>query len=164
QPTNAQHNAGGFVYQATNAGIAGTTSPNPWNITVCTRQPDGSCSGGTQPDGGITWQNVGVVVLNKLTTGIFDPGLYYVAANGLNLGSGSSARISTSTGDGSKGVMFYFSTSATVGVDSNSGKSSPCTSASTGSGSPTGCVVSYNRDGTLSPLATGYLASPKLQC
>src|SRR6266850_2292905 len=101
QPTNAQHNSGGYVYRATNAGTSGGASPNPWNQTVCTRQADGTCSGGTQADGGVTWQNIGTVVLSKLSTGIFDPGLYYVAANGLSLGSGSTARISTASGDGS---------------------------------------------------------------
>ncbi len=117
-----------------------------------------------QADGSITWQNIGVVVLNKLSTGIFDPGLYYVAANGFNLGSNSTARVSTATGDGSNGVMFYFSTSATVGVTSNSGKSSACTSASSGSGSPNGCVVSFKIDGTRSSAATGAVASRALQC
>jgi hypothetical protein len=164
QPTNAQHNAGGFVYQATNSGTAGGTSPNPWNQTICTRQPDGSCSGGTQVDGSVTWRNIGVVVLNKLSTAIFDPGVYYVAANGLNLGSGSTVRMSTATGDGSKGVMFYFSASASVAVTSNSGNSTACTSASSGSGSPNGCVVSFKIDGTVSAASTGYVASQKLQC
>jgi Flp pilus assembly protein TadG len=166
QPTNGQHNAGGFVYIVTNAGVSGTNAqiPNPWNQTVCTRQPNGTCSGGTQLDGTVTWQNVGVVVLNKLTTGIFDPGVYYVAANGFSLGSNSTVRVSTATGDGTNGVMFYFSTSDTVGVTSNSGKSSPCTSASSGAGSPTGCVVSYKIDGTVSSQANGYVPSRQLQC
>ncbi len=164
QPTNAQHNSGGFVYIALNTGTAGGTSPNPWVQTVCARQANGTCSGGTQVDGSITWQNIGVVVLNKLSTGIFDPGLYYVAANGFNLGSNSTARVSTATGDGSNGVMFYFSTSDTVSVTSNSGKSAACTSASSGSGSPNGCVVSFKIDGTLSSVGTGAVASRALQC
>jgi hypothetical protein len=162
----AQHNANNSVFIALNTGISGTNAqaPNPWFQTACARLADGSCSGGTQPDGTITWQNLGVVNLNKLSTGIFDPGLYYVAANGLNLGSGSTARLSTATGDGSNGVMFYFSTSASVGVTSNSGKSSACTSASSGSGTPNGCVVSFKIDGTRSPAATGAVASRALQC
>lgn len=162
QPT--KNNAGNFVYIATNTGKAGATSPNPWNQTVCARQSTGTCSGGTQIDNAVTWQNVGKITLNKLSTGIFDPGLYYVAANGLNFGDGSTARVSTATGDGSNGVMFYFSTSATVGVTSNSGKSSACTSASSGSGSPNGCVVSYRIDGTVSSQATGSVPSRRLQC
>jgi hypothetical protein len=167
QPTNSQHNAGGFVYIALNSGTSispASSGPNPWNQTVCTRQANGSCSGGTQADGSITWQNVGVVNLNKLNTGIFDPGLYYVAANGFNLGNNSTARVSTATGDGSNGVMFYFSTSDTVGVTSNSGKSAACTNASSGNGNPNGCVVSFKIDGTRSPVATGAVASRALQC
>jgi len=139
------------------------SEPN-WNQTQCLRQADGSCSGGLQADNTITWQNIGVVVLNKLTAGIFDPGLYYVAANALNLGDNSTARMSTATGDGSNGVMFYFSTSSSVGVTSNSGKSAACTSASSGSGSPNGCVVSFKIDGTRSSVATGAVASRALQC
>lgn len=164
QPTKAQNNSGGFVYMATNTGKSGAVTPSPWNQTVCTRQSTGTCSGGTQVDGGVTWQNLGVVVLNKLSTGIFDPGVYYVAANGLNLGDGSTARVSTATGDSSNGVMFYFSTSDSTGVTSNSGKSSACTAASSGSGSPNGCVVSYRIDGSVSSAATGFVASRRLQC
>jgi hypothetical protein len=99
-----------------------------------------------------------------MSTGIFDPGLYYVAANGLNFGSNSTARMSTATGDGNLGATFYFSTSASVGVNSNSGKSSACTSASSGSGTPNGCIVSYKVDGTLSTSTTGYIASNNLKC
>lgn len=164
QPTPGQHNSGGYLFIATNTGTSGTTSPNPWNQTVCTRQPDGSCSGGAQVDGGITWRNLGLVVLNKLNTGIFDPGLYFVAANGLSLGNNSTARVSTASGDGSNGVMFYFSTSATVSVTSNSGKAPACTSASSGSGSPNACIVSYKIDGTVSSAATQYVSSRPLQC
>jgi hypothetical protein len=167
QPTNPQHNSGGFVYIALNSGTSispASSGPNPWNQTVCTRQADGSCVGGTQADGSITWQNIGVVVLNKLTTGIFDPGLYYVAANALNLGDNSTVRVSTATGDGTNGVMFYFSTSSSVGVTSNSGKSSACATASPGNGSPNGCVVSFKIDGTRSSAGTGAVASRALQC
>jgi hypothetical protein len=102
--------------------------------------------------------------LNKLTTGIFDPGLYYVAANGLSLGSNSTTRMSTATGDGSKGVTFYFSTSASVSVAANSGSATACTTAASGSGSPNNCVVAYRTDGTLSPAATGYVSSLNLRC
>ncbi|HET9790958.1 MAG TPA: pilus assembly protein TadG-related protein [Candidatus Angelobacter sp.] len=159
----ALHNAGNFIYQATNTGNAGA-GPNPWNQTVCLWQADGTCSGGTQPDGSILWRNVGVITLNKLNTGIFDPGLYYVAANGLNLGSGSTARLSTAVGDGSDGVTFYFSTSASVSVTSNSGNSAACVTASSGAGSPNGCVVSFKIDGTVSSAATGTVGSRRLQC
>jgi hypothetical protein len=161
-----QHNTGNYVYLALNSGtsISPATSEPNWIQSPCLRQADGSCSGGTQPDGTITWQNLGGVNLNKLSTGIFDPGLYYVAANGLKLGSGSTARLSTAAGDGSNGVMFYFSTSASVAVTADSGNSSPCTSVLGGNGTPNGCVVSFKIDGTLSPQATGAVASRPLQC
>lgn len=164
QPT--QNNAKNFVYLALNSGrsISPATAEPNWIQTPCLRQADGSCSGGLQADNTITWQNIGVVTLNKLTTAIFDPGLYYVAANGFNLGDNSTVRMSTATGDGSNGVMFYFSTSATVGVTSNSGKSAACTSAISGNGTPNGCVVSFKIDGTRSPQATGAVASRALQC
>jgi len=164
QPT--KNNGGNFLFIAMNSGTANGASP-AWPQTPCARQPDGTCAGQTVTDGGgIQWQNVGVVASNlQLTTGIFDPGLYYVAANGFNLGDNSTVRVSTATGDGSKGVMFYFSTSATVGVTSNSGKSSACTSAANdGTSSPSGCVVSYQISGAVSSQATGYLPSQKLQC
>ena len=164
EPTTSQHNANNSIFIALNTGTSGGTSPNPWPQTACARQADGSCSGQTQLDGGITWQNIGVVIFNKLTTGIFDPGLYYVATNGFNLGDNSTVRMSTAAGDGTNGVMFYFSTSATVGVTSNSGKSTACTSASSGNGTPNGCVVSYKIDGTRSPVATGAIDSRALQC
>jgi hypothetical protein len=166
QPVKSQNNSNLSVFIALNSGTSGTNAqiPNPWNQTACLRQADGSCLTGLQTDNTITWQNVGVVTLNKLSTAIFDPGLYYVAANGFNLGDNSSVRVSTATGDGSNGVMFYFSTSDSVSVTSNSGKSSACTSASSGNGTPNGCVVSFKIDGTRSPLATGAVASRALQC
>ena len=167
KPTS--NNAGGFVYLATTSGKSGPGPANPtWNQTVCTPQADGTCSNGITADGGVTWQNVGVVVLNKLTTAIFDPGLYYVAANGFSLGDNATVRLSTASGDGSNGVTFYFSTSATVSVTSNSGKASACTTVTQGpgaaAGSPNGCVVSYKIDGTLSPAATQYVVSRILKC
>lgn len=166
QPLKSQNNSNLSVFIALNTGNSGTNAqiPNPWPQTACVRQANGTCSGGTQVDGSITWQNIGVVVLNKLTTGIFDPGLYYVAANGFNLGDNSTARVSTATGDGTNGVMFYFSASATVGVTSNSGKSAACTTASSGNGNPNGCVVSFKIDGTLSSAGTGAVASRALRC
>lgn len=170
QPTNGQNNGPGYVFRATNTGVSGTNTqiPKPWNPTVCTRQPDGSCSGGLQTDNGVTWQNVGLVTLNKLSVGIFDPGLYYVAANGLSLGSGSTARVSTAAGDGSSGATFYFSTSASVSVTSNSGNSTACATVTQGpspaAGSPNGCVVSYKINGTVSSAATQYVPSRTLQC
>ncbi|OLD61717.1 MAG: hypothetical protein AUI53_04550 [Acidobacteria bacterium 13_1_40CM_2_60_7] len=168
QPTS--NNPGNFLYMVLTPGKSGPGPANPnWSSQpVCTRLADGTCSGGTLLDGGITWQNVGTVTLNKLATGIFDPGLYYVAANGLSLGSGSTARISTVSGDGSKGVMFYFSASASVQIGASSGGASACTSVTQGpgaaSGTPNNCIVAYQIDGTLSPAATGYVPSVLLRC
>lgn len=59
-------------------------------------------------------------------TAIFQPGVYYLDGNGLQLLSNTIVRVTccggTADGDGSGGVMFYFSGSATLYVDSNSGK------------------------------------------
>src|SRR2546422_3659590 len=139
QPTAAQHNAGGYIYQALNAGTSGSTGPNPWNQTI----------GGNQVDGSVTWKNMGPVSTSP-STAIFDPGLYYVGriGGGLSPGPNTTIRMSTVNGDGNNGVTFYFSTANTVSVGSNTGKSPACTSASPGSGSPNKCVVSYKPDGS----------------
>jgi hypothetical protein len=152
QPTNPQHNPGKFIYQAQNAGTSGTLAniPNPWTQTI----------GMTSVDNGITWKNIGPVS-NSPITAIFDPGLYYLGTSGLNPGSNTTMRLSTATGDGHGGVMFYFSTSAgTVSVGSNTGKSTACTAASPGSATPNNCVVSYKPDGSTLLGVT----SPQLQC
>src|SRR5207244_5457023 len=105
---------------------------------------DGTCSGGTTLDGGVTWQNIGVVSTTP-GTAVFDSGLYYVGSQGFSLGSGSAARISTVNGDGSTGVMVYFSTSGSASIGSSSGGSSACTSVTPGRGAASGarnsCVV-----------------------
>jgi Putative Flp pilus-assembly TadE/G-like len=138
QPTrNPQHNAGSYIFQAQNSGNSGAVSPNPWNQTI----------GGNQVDGGVTWKNMGPASTSPATA-IFDPGLYYVGAGGLQPDPNTTMRMSTAAGDGTNGATFYFSTSAgTVSVGSNTGKSSACTSASPGMGSPNKCVVSYNPTG-----------------
>jgi Flp pilus assembly protein TadG len=167
-PTNP-NNPGNFVYQVFGAGgTSAGAQPALWNQTPCLRQPDGTCAGGLQPDVGVTWQNVGKVSTTP-GTGIFDPGLYYIGVNGLNLGSNSTVRMSTATGDGNNGITFYFGAgsppgSDTVSVGANTGHFSACTSASSGSGSPSSCIVSYKVDGSISSAATGYVPSPKLQC
>ena len=59
-------------------------------------------------------------------TAIFQPGLYYLGGLGLDLRSNSIARVTccggVADGDGSGGVTFYFVGSATLSVDSNSGR------------------------------------------
>jgi hypothetical protein len=137
EPAGAR-NPGNYIFEAQNAGTSQSgAGPNPWNQTV----------GGTQTDNTITWKNIGVVT-NSPNTAIFAPGLYYVGTGGLDLGSNSTVRMSTATGDGSGGATFYFSTTATLNVSSNSGSSIACTSASSGSGTPNNCIVSYKVDGT----------------
>ena len=85
----------------------------------------------------------GITVKNK--TAIFDPGLYYVVG-GLTLDSNSNVRTSTAVGDGSGGVMFYFSGAANpVSVNANSGK---------------GTTIPYHVDGSLD----NGVASLALQC
>ncbi len=137
QPTNPQHNSGGYIFQAQNSGNSGAASPNPWNQTI----------GGNQGDGGVTWKNMGPASTNPATA-IFDPGLYYLGAGGLQPGSNTTMRMSTATGDGKNGATFYFSTSAgTLSVGSNTGKSPACTSAGPGMSTPNNCVVSYKPAG-----------------
>ena len=130
-------NAGTYVYQALNSGQSAVsgTGPNPWIQAI----------GATQVDNTITWKNMGPDSTNPKTA-IFDPGLYYVGTGGLSPGPNTTIRMSTASGDGSNGAIFYFSTAATVSVGKNTGKSSACTSQPTpGSG---GCIVSYKPDGS----------------
>lgn len=159
-------NPGQFVYLAiTPTGNSAAACPALFNQTPCTRLSDGTCSGGTTSDGGVTWQNIGTDSTGP-STAIFDPGLYYLDSQGFSLGSGSTARMSTANGDGSKGAMFYFSTSGSVSIGSSSGGSSACTSVPYpyNSGSPSNCVVAYSVNGSLSSAATGYVPSTVLQC
>lgn len=63
----------------------------------------------------------------KNTVATFDPGVYYVGTGsissiGLDLDANSDVRTSTAAGDGSGGVMFFFSGLATLNVDANSGR------------------------------------------
>ena len=149
QPAHNRNN-GDYVFQAQNSGSSGSGSgPNPWNQTI----------GGSQVDNGITWKNMGPVPITAVTA-IFDPGLYWVGAGGLNPDSNSTLRVSTAAGDGKNGVTFYFSTSDSISVGSNIGKSPACTAASPGSPTPNGCIVSY------SPAGSTLLgvASRPLQC
>jgi hypothetical protein len=130
----------------------------------------------------VTWRNIGPVVRNP-GTAIFAPGVYYLGTGGFNLGSGSTVRVATppdtstntwrgntttANGDGSSGVMFYFSTTATLAVTSAAGASSGCTSVTWGgtnySLTPSNCIVSYARDGGVSSSATGQVPSRALQC
>ena len=57
----------------------------------------------------------------KNTNAIFDPGLYYVVG-GMTMGPNTTVRVSTANGDGSGGVVIFFSGTGTISVDANSGK------------------------------------------
>lgn len=149
------NNSGGFVFEAQNSGTSAGSNP-AWNQTWL--------SNNAATDNGIIWKNIGVVS-NSPSTAIFDPGLYYVGGSngGLSIKQ-ATVRVSTASGDGSNGVMFYFSDSQTVSVSANAGSSSACTTATSGSGSPNNCIVSYKIDGTASSAATGSVPNQKLQC
>ena len=159
-PSNINH----FAYMAIIGGMSSGTCP-ALTTTHCTRQSDGTCTLGTTTDGAVTWQNIGVTTTSP-STAIFDPGLYFLGTHGLSFGGGSTARISTATGDSSKGVMFYFSAADSLSIGSSSGGSAACTSVSWpyNSGTPNNCVVSYQRDGGFSPSATAYVPSIQLRC
>jgi hypothetical protein len=76
----------------------------------------------------------------------------------------ATVRTSTATGDGTRGIMFYFTGGGTVTVTANAGKSPACTAASPGSTTPNNCIVSYNIDGSTSSVATGSVPMRALQC
>jgi hypothetical protein len=149
-------NPNNFIFQVTTAGTSAAVCPALFNQTY-----GGTTTGPT----GIVYKNVGVAT-TRPGTAIFDPGVYYVGTNGLNLGSNSTVRMSTASGDGSHGVTFYFSTAGTVAVTSNTGKFPPCTSVTpaNGTGNPNNCIVSYKIDGTASSAGTGSILSLALQC
>jgi hypothetical protein len=84
----------------------------------------------------------------KGATAIFDPGLYYLAGNGLTLDDNSIVRTSTANGDGHGGVMFYFSGNGNTSltITSNSGKAHGAFS--TCAGVANNCIVQYHVDGS----------------
>lgn len=148
QPTALQGNLGLFTFQATNGGTSGKAPP-AWPQKV----------GSTVTDSGVVWKNIGILA-TKPVTGIFAPGLYYlgeVPSQALDVENASTARMSTAAGDGTIGVMFYFSgTTNTHSLNLNStsgqsgGQAPPCTglSATPGVGVPAGCVVQYKTGGS----------------
>jgi hypothetical protein len=136
-PTN--NNAGGVTFEAITAGNASATA----NTAVI--WPQSPVLVATLVDGGVTWLNVGVPPSGS-NTAIFDPGLYYLGdSNGLELTAKSMVRPSTATGDGSQGTTFYFATTLTFSVGSNSGGES---------------IDVYHPDGS----TNGGVTSAALQC
>jgi hypothetical protein len=147
-------NVGGYVFEAQNGGTSGGAAP-VWNQVWLANN--------LLTDNGIIWKNIGVVTRTP-STAIFDPGVYYIGgSNGLSIKQ-ATVRVSTATGDGTNGVMFYFSNSQTVSVTANAGSSSACTAASAGVAVPNNCIVSYKIDGTASSATLGSVPSQKLQC
>lgn len=142
-------NAGNYSFQAT---VGGTSSTIATKLLPLNFWPQ--AVGATVTDGGVTWQNIGVLPASS-NTSIFDPGLYVVGTNGLDLSApNTTARPSTATGDGSGGTTFFFSNGGTFQVGSNSGKQPACV------GVANGCIVSYDPTGGTSFGVT----SPALRC
>lgn len=129
----------------------------PLGVNGC---PDATGQGCTEYTAGS--YDSGITVGNgSHETAIFDPGIYYVGGNGLQLNSNSIVRTSTALGDGSGGVMFFFYNAAgnsSVFISSNSG--SPHGSFATCTTSPTNCIVQYHIDGS----SEFGVASRALQC
>ena len=108
--------------------------------------PDPSGCAEYSPGSYTTGQGISV----KNATAIFDPGLYWVQ-NGLTLDSNSTVRTSTATGDGSGGVMFYFSGSPS-GKCSGTSNAAICINSNSGSGgNGNNAVDAYYVDGSSSP-------------
>ncbi len=154
QPTNSGGNNASLYYFTATASTSNTsstlTSAISWPQTI----------GSTITDGGVTWENVGQNLSTSPGTAIFQPGLYYLGAGGLDLGSNSTVRMSTANGDGSQGATFYFSTSASVNVSSNAGNKSACPT----TGTPSNCITSFKTNGTATVTGLGSVANRSLQC
>jgi hypothetical protein len=152
-------NPGGYLFEVTTPGTSGGSAPAAWSQIPAT----GTLASVTA-DNTVRWTNIGKIN-NTPNTALFAPGLFYVGANGLNLGSNSTVRMSTASGDGTNGTTFFFSTAATVVVASNAGNASACTSVSASlGGTPNGCVVSYKVDGTGTTVGSFSVLSRPLQC
>jgi hypothetical protein len=107
-----------------------TVPPNTTSPVVCPA-PAGSAgcadySGGLYPNGLCVGKscpkNSGSSCVGPSNTciALFDPGIYYIQGD-FSVDSNSCLRPSGAVGDGSGGVMFYFSGGGSVSVDANSG-------------------------------------------
>jgi len=176
RPTD--NNAGKYTFKVTSAGHSVNTNDSsfPPIVPPATTRSWPQTLGGTQTDGTVTWTNIGLSPiptsgqLNTLTlnTAIFDPGLYYTGAEGLQLGGGTTVRQSTATGDGSKGTTFFFSSAAgsgqnhgTINVQSSTGGIAGCP---TGTLTVSSCVASYKPDGSNQTVAGVTIGSVAMQC
>jgi hypothetical protein len=151
-------NSKNFMFSAQGlGGTSGASGSQPvWqNIAVAN----------TVVDNGVTWKNMGPINTGP-STAIFDPGLYYIGANGMAFKQ-AIARVSTATGDGSHGVTFYFSSSSgtfTFGALSGSDSACGTVTASTNSWSPSGCLVKYAINGGPTTGTGWSLAFEPLAC
>jgi hypothetical protein len=155
-------NPANCVFQVTTAGIPGGVTPNWVSTEAGNATLANFCHGQTVSGGAVTWINIGAITPIP-STAIFDPGLYYLAANGLSIKQ-ATVRTSTAAGDTNNGVTFYFSATDTVTVTANAGSAAACTAAASGAAAPASCVVSYQRDGGNSPAATGDVAMRAVKC
>jgi len=111
--------ATGTVTPNVPSGTNGCPAPTSGPITVCDKYsagyyPGGICVGSSCPG-------------PKHNYAIFDPGIYYLGGD-LQANSNSCLRNSTAPGQGIGGVMFYFHSTATVQINSNSGGPGKCAS------------------------------------
>jgi len=97
-------------------------------------------------------------------TAIFDPGLYYITG-GLQLAANSTVRVSTATGDGSGGVLFYFSGTG-INCSGGSKNSNLCVNANSGKGvNGNGHNIDpYYIAGGSHDVGNGPVVSVSLQC
>ncbi len=159
--------------------IVPPTSKNPNNFMFQATQSGTGRSGGVEPawsssrlntgtrtftDGGVTWTNMGPINTSS-STSIFDPGLYYIGSNGMSFKQ-NSTRVSAATGDGSGGVMFFFSTSSgTFTFGALAGSDTPCGSVTAGATNWTGsCVVKYAISGGPTTGSGWSVSNPPLSC
>jgi putative Flp pilus-assembly TadE/G-like protein/putative Tad-like protein involved in Flp pilus assembly len=120
-----------FAQLAAPADPGGTTPPI---LTVASTTPgivcpDTNCAEfqpGSYSSGICIGKSAGCTCIgsSNTCTAIFDPGLYYINGN-FKVDSNSCLRPSGAAGDGSGGVIFYFTGGGSVSVDANSG--SKCT-------------------------------------
>jgi hypothetical protein len=133
---------GGTSPFTANFGVDGCPDPNGCDEFIHGAYPNGICvkSGG----------GCGSAAKGPHRTAIFQPGLYYLGGIGLKLDANSTVRVTCcggqADGDGTGGVMFYFSGdgNTSIYIGSNSGAAPACDAGL----KPNGCVVQYHTNGT----------------
>lgn len=157
----AAKNPSNFMFQAQTTGNSAGVEPT-WSLSklnTATR---------SVTDGGVTWLNMGPINTGS-STAIFDAGFYYIGSNGMSFKQ-NIARVSSATGDGSKGVTFYFSSSSgTFTFGALSGSDSACTNANVvsnagGTAWNGSCLVKYAISGGPTTGTGWSLTTVPLQC